>query len=433
MPEPTRVQVKLKLRVLPLLIAALGILELVWAERVWMMLVVTIGGIWLLDFLWARALAGGLRLQRELRYDWAHIGDEIEERFTLSDDARAPALWVEIQDHSTLPDYTASVATGVEAHSENTWRIKHVCTRRGIFKLGPTVITSGTPFAIYEVKLEYMGQQAVMVMPRTVPLPDIEVAPGGRAHEGRQRASTLEPTVSVAGVREYRPGDPFKAIFWRAVAHYDDFIVRTFESTPAGDWWVLVNLDAGVQAGEGENSTLEHSIVLAASLATRGLNEGRAVGVVANGHDLVWLAPQAGETQRLQILRALATVEPGAAPLATLLSQTQRAFYRNSSVVIITPSAPGMWLDAILSLAGSGATPTVLLLDPASYGGTGDAIRAKEVLAEWKIPCYVLERDSLVNMETEFPREGHWDWTVGATGRAIPRSTPRDQAWRPLA
>lgn len=431
MPETNHVKIKLKLRIVPLLVATLVIVELLWAERVWMMVLLAVGSIWLLDLLWARSLARGLRFRRELRYDWAHIGDEIEERFTIENREWAPALWLEIKDQSTLPDYRANVATGVGGRSESAWRTRHVCTRRGIFKLGPTVISSGTPFALYEIRLEDTAQTALMVMPRVVPLPDIQVAPGGRAQEGQRRASTLEPTVNASGLREYHPGDPFKAIHWLAVAHHDELIVRTFESTPAGDWWILLDLDASIQAGEGEDSTLEHSIILAASLATTGLTQGRAVGLVSNARELVWLGPGAGETQRLQILRALATVEPGTMPFAALLGQSQRALYRNSSLIIITSSVRGTWLEAILSGTNSGATPTVLLLDRASYGKTGEAAQVAAILAEWNISCYMFTRDMFANTDQE-PREGHWNWTVGATGRAIARTTPRDTGWRTL-
>ncbi len=431
--EPTRTKIRLNLRVLPVLIVLLIVVELLWSERVWMMLLVCCAGIWLADFLWMRALARGLRFQRELRFDWAHVGDELEERFTLSNRARVPALWVEIRDHSNLPNYTVSVATGADGQSENTWRVKHLCARRGVFTLGPTTVRCGTPFSVYTIEMEYTAHTALMVMPAVVALPNIQVAPGGRAHEGRRRASTFERTVSAAGVREYRAGDPFKIIHWRATAHRDELFARTFESTPAGDWWIWLDLDENVQAGAGENSTGEHAIILAASLATRGLQMGRAVGLVVNARELVWRAPKAGEAQRLQILRALATVEPGTRPLAELLTRTKRALTRDASVIVITPSLESDWLDAMVELRWSGAAPTVLLLDRASYGGQGNIDAAMALLAEWNIARYAIPREALDQPTIPPTRQGKWEWTVGATGRAIVRSAPSKQEWRELA
>jgi uncharacterized protein (DUF58 family) len=238
--------------------------------------------------------------------------------------------------------------------------------------------------------------------------------------------------VSASGVREYRAGDPFKIIHWRATAHRDELYARTFESTPAGDWWIWLDLDANAQAGAGENSTMEHAIILAASLATRGLQMGRAVGLVVNARDLVWRAPEAGEAQRLQILRALATVEPAARPLAEVLALTKRALPRDASVIVITPSLASDWLDALVELRWSGATPTVLLLDRASYGGAGNVDAAMALLAEWNIARYAITRETLDQQVTP-PRQGKWEWSVGATGRAIARSAPGKQEWRELA
>ena len=88
----------------------------------------------------------------------------------------------------------------------------------------------------------------------------------------------FKTTVSVDSVREYAPGDPFKAIHWPTSARRDDLFVRQFEHTPTSDWWVFLDLQAEAQAGSGTASTLEHGIILAASLVDRGIRQGLAVG-----------------------------------------------------------------------------------------------------------------------------------------------------------
>lgn len=417
---------------MPFLISLLILIALLWSERVWMMLVVTLGGVWLFEFLWARALARGLRFKRELRYGWAQVGDQLEERFTLTNFARVPALWVLVQDHSNLVDYAASVATGVEPNAENVWRNKYVCARRGAFHLGPTTVTAGTPFGMYVLEFEYAAVDSLIVMPPIVPLPEITIAPGGRAYEGRQRASTFERTVSAVGVRAYVTGDPFKLIHWRSVAHTNEWMVRNLASTPAGDWWIWLDLDENSQEGAGENSTLEHAIILAASLAERGLNAGRAVGLIANARELVWLAPQSGEFQRLQILRALATIEASAQPLTAQIESLKHIVAHNASVILITSALQGEWLNALLSFQVHATMPTVILLDRASYGGTASAASIDQLLSQWNIPHFVFTRELMDLPETRPGHQGAWEWHIGATGRAIPRTAPKDQVWRTL-
>lgn len=433
MPEPPQVKIKRTFWLMPLLLAVLILVALLWSERVWMMLLVALGAVWLFDYLWARSLARGLSFKRELRYNWAQVGDRLEERFTLSNWARLPALWVEILDHSNLSDYQANLATGVEASSENEWRTTHVCTRRGAYTLGPTTVRTGTPFGIYTLQFDYAARVPLLIMPPLVPLPDIQIAPGGRAYEGRRRASTFERTVGASGLREYTPGDSFKAIHWRAVAHYEDLMVRTFESTPAGDWWIWLDLDRTVQAESGDNSTIEHAVILAASLAERGLSSGRAVGLVANAQQLVWLAPASGELQRLEILRALATVEPGTMSLQALLALRSASEQRSGSVIIVTPAVEGAWMEAALESKTNATTPTVLLLDRATYGGSGSTDQTTTLLAEWGIPHFIITSDILNRPESRPGQAGNWEWRVNATGRAIAQSAPRDEVWRTLA
>ena len=153
-------------------------------------------------------------------------------------------------------------------------------TRR--VQLDPTTLRTGDPFGIYTVTIENPGATNMMVMPPIVPLPRIEIAPGGRAGEGNRRVESFDRAVSVKSVRDYVPGDSLNVIHWRATAHRDSLFVRLFDSTPASDWWILLDLNQRAQIGQGQNSTIEHGIILAASLADRGLRAGRAVGLVAD-------------------------------------------------------------------------------------------------------------------------------------------------------
>jgi len=277
-----------------------------------------------------------------------------------------------------------------------------------------------------------------MVMPPIVPLPQIQIAPGGRVGEGSRRAHALERTVNAAGAREYHPGDSLSSVHWRISAHHDSLFVRLFDSTPTSDWWILLDLDRRVQAGEGQNSTTEHSVILAASLADRGLRSGRSVGLVAYGEGLTWLPPQGGETRRWEILRALTLASTGSRSLAELLAQVKPSLKQRSSIIVITPATQGDWIEGILPLVWRGAVPTVLLLDPVSFGGLATPLRTwldgtLALLAEMEIARYLITRDLLDRPESRPSQEGHWDFRVSPRGRAVPIRKPRDMSWKVLA
>lgn len=428
-------RLKLNQPLLPALLVVLVILQLLVPYRGWMILLVTLGGAWFISFLWARALARHLSLVREMRFGWAQVGDSVEERFTLVNTHWLPALWVEIRDHSTLPGYAASRATGVEGNSENRWTIKSTCTQRGVFTLGPTTLYTGDPFGLYSITFDFAATTNMMVMPPVVPLPDIQVAAGKRSGEGRRGAHALEQTVNAAGVRDYTPGDAWARIHWPTCAHRDALFVRQFESTPSSDWWILLDLDPRVQAGFGQDSTLEHAIILAASLADRGLRSGRSVGLVACGHpsassELIWLPPRGGESRRWEILRALALATPGERPLSELLAQIQPSLRGAASLVVITPAARGDWIQNLLPLRWRGIEPTVLLLDPVSFGGTEDAGSALAVLADLEMARYLITRDVLDRPERHAGKQGQWEWRITPSGRALLARPLTGAGWR---
>lgn len=424
---------KLNTRLLPALVGLLLIMQLVIPYRGWLILLVGLGGGWLIGYVWARSLAQGLQLTRETRFGWAQVGDRLEERFTLVNHSIVPALWVEVIDHSTLPDYQVSRVTGIGGQTKNQWQTQGICTRRGLFTLGPTSLHAGDPFGLYSVSLHYPNFVTLTVTPPVIPLPAIEIAPGGRVGEGRPRANTLERTVSAAGVRDYVPGDTLNWIHWRTSARRNSLFVRLFDSTPAGDWWIFLDLDQQVQVSHDEAATEEHGVMLAASLADRGLREGRAVGLVTHGEALAWLSAQPGDGQRQAILRTLALVKPGPRSLAELLARARPTFGQLSSLIIITPAISGNWVEALLPLLRRGAIATVLLLDPVSFGGVGDINRTLTLLADLGVKRYVITRDLLDRPEARPGHQGSWEWRIMPTGRAIPVRRPADAPWKVLS
>ncbi|MDX1522953.1 MAG: DUF58 domain-containing protein, partial [Anaerolineae bacterium] len=351
-----------------MLVGLLLVMMLTYTHESWIIAFFVLAGMWLVSYLWAMKLAEGLRLHRQMRFGWARVGDRLEEQFTLTNNGMAPVLWVEVLDHSTLPNYQASQVRAVGNYSQIRWETEGVCSRRGIFSLGPTTLRTSDPFNLYVVKLHYPQSVTLTVTPPIVPLPTIKVATGGRSGDERPRPKALERTETTTSVRGYVPGDDLRAIHWRTSARRGQLFVRDFQHTPAGDWWIILDLEAGVQVGDGENSTEEYAITLAASLTDRGLRAGRAVGLMAYGQDLggpeaglVRFRPQPGDAQRHQILQALATINPGTTPLAELLSQTRLGHL--GSIIVITPNVNSQWIEMLLSRRRPETAFTVLLFD----------------------------------------------------------------------
>ncbi len=266
-----------------------------------------------------------------------------------------------------------------------------------------------------------------------MPLPPIEVAAGGRTGEGRRpRRSALETTVSVETVREYVPGDPLKSIHWPTSAKKDSLFVRQFEHNPSSDWWIFLDLDKNAQAGEGSASTSEHGIILAASLADRGIRQGHSVGLVTFGQELTWMTPQRTSGHLMSILRTLAIIQPGETPLSELLVSASQSIRRGASLIIVTPNVTADWAPAMLQLVKKGIAPTVLLMDPESFGKDEFAAGVMTLLQDFGITNNIVHRELLDRPEARPGTQGKWEWRVVGRGKAVAVRRPADTGWRKL-
>ncbi len=407
-------------------------MQLLDPSRTWRALLVAFGGVWLIAACWVWSLRSHLRLTREVRFGWAQVGDALEEQFTLTNDGSLPATWVEVIDHSNLPDYSAARAIGIDARSTNTWHTRGICMRRGVYELGGTTLQSGDPFGIFSVEIFLPEKSTLVIMPPVIQLPAVEIIPGGWTGDGRPRPNIIDQTVNAATVREYTHGDSPKLIHWPTSARRGKLYSRMLDGSPASDWWIVLDVDSKTQAGQGWENTIELGIILAASVADRGLRARHSVGLLAGGEQTIWLKPNSGERHRLEVLRALAMLAPGSVPLEKLLERANPTLGNRVSLILITPSITTDWLPALNALLWKGISPTIFLMDPSSFGATQSADSLASLLSEMGIPRFILNRSLLQQPEAHPGWRGQWEWRITPSGRAVSMRPPGDLTWKRL-
>jgi uncharacterized protein (DUF58 family) len=423
---------RLNARIFPIAAVIAFIMQIIDPSRVWVILLVGLGGTWLLCWWWVRGLARSLTFQREMRYGWAQVGDRLEERFTLTNSFILPVTWITIKDHSTLPDHHASIATGVETNSTSQWKVLSQCTRRGVYTLGGTTLETGDPFGIYTLTLEDPNSFTLAVMPPVLPLPTFHIASSGWAGNGKPVHRSLEETVNASHTREMVPNDPLRLIHWKSTARHNRFFVHQFDGTPAGDRWILLDLHKDSQLGEGWNSTEEHGVILASSLAIQGLNEEHPVGMTINGSEPSWIVPRRNEHQARAMLKALAVAAPSELDLKDYLERIGQTIASHGSLIIITANTDPAWTESLLPLMWRGVIPTVFLFDTLSFGGTTDIKAVEETLRSLGVLCHIIPRQMLDKPQARPGTEGEWEWRVTGTGKAILVNEPTED-WRRLA
>lgn len=406
---------------------------LVWyltapSETIAFVLAVVVGMVGV-AYVWASRLAVGLHVRRMLQSVAMQVGDELEEQVYLTNPSVFPALWVEFMDRSNLPGYTLSGVRGVGGGGSLSWRARTICGRRGVFTLGPWEVRTGDPFGLFLVRYQMVETQEILVYPPLAVLPETLLPHRGKLGDHRPLRLPLQAdTVDGMSVREYIYGDSLRRIHWPTTARKETPYVKVFEPESVSRIWILPDLDPEVQLGEGEDSTEETIILLAASLAARLLRDRFHVGVFLGGVEPVVAMPDRGLSTLWKLLELLAPCHPAVGNNLSLeLEQLRPLLSPRDMVLVITAAMNESWVQSMQRLIPfydrGGAW--VLLLDPHSFGGTQQADDFRMLLANLGVESQVVRRGEVRSMPGVYGELSRWEFITLGTGRAIARQTPR--------
>lgn len=363
-----------------------------------------------LAYAWSRLNLGGLEIAVDRSADRLQEGAQYEERITVRNRAWLSKIWLEINDPSDMPGHSARRVVTVGAKSTATFHVRSTISRRGLYAVGPVEITTGDPFGLFRHTRAFGRAQNVLVYPRAVELPNFFVPPANLPGEGRFRRRTHYVTPNASGVRPYEFGDSFNRIHWSSTARTGELMVKIFELDPASDIWVILDLQRGVHAGEGDDSTEEYAVSIAASVSRFFLTANRSVGFMSFGRGFDVIDPERGVQQYTRILESLAMARTwGDVPLDGLLSNEARRFGRHTTVVVITPSTDEAWVAALGMLRGRGVKVAAIVLEPSTFGGAESSLGVFASLAAGDVFSYMVK---------------HADDLQSALGAEIPSDAP---------
>ena len=378
--------------------------------RIFLLATLTLGGsfIWAFLNLWATSIT----VQRS--YSKLRVGDSLESRVVIRNSGLLPKFSLEIDDLSELPGHSTGAVVNLPPFGEASLAMSIPLKKRGIYRVGAPIVTSRDPFGIFRLKHRGPGAEQLVVLPYMVDIPPFSLAQGDISGEGSLNRSVPEATASVSTIREYQPGDSTRYIHWPATARRGNLMVKQFDGGVEDVAWILLDLQGEVQEGrKGEEleNTEEYAITAAASIAKSYSERGWAVGLVSHGDRQRVLHPQEGAISLNGILVALAEAHAkGTVTLRDLLTFWQSYIPSSTvSLVVITPSLDPEWGAALESLVQQGVSATVALIDPTSFGATGDPRLVLSRLHRRGVPAYLLRQGEDLSRALQYP------WRLPAT------------------
>ncbi|MBI4307498.1 MAG: DUF58 domain-containing protein [Chloroflexi bacterium] len=346
-----------------------------------------------LTYAWTWLNLRRLEISADRRTARTQVGRRAEESITVRNHSILGKTYLEVQDKTTMPGHYAGAVVSLGAKTERSWDMEMECQRRGVFTLGPVTVATGDPFGLFRLERSMGGTHTLVVYPATVDLPYFSLPPsdlpGGAAFYRR----SLSVTPNAYGVREYTPGDTYNRIHWPTTARLGRLMVKEFETEPSSDVWIVVDAHAAAQVGVWPDNSEEYACTAAASIARKYLENNYTVGLLAYGAEAHVLRASRGDAQLIRILEALASLRAkGTLSLADVLAAGGHRFSRHTTVVLITPSMDESWLAAVRFLVRRKVKVAVVLLDAATFGGSGNALPVVGGLTALSVPMCVMKK-----------------------------------------
>ena len=352
----------------------------------------------------------GVRAGRRISTDRVSLNGQLAVEVTVENEKRLPVLWLSARD--TVPPGLLVVGkrgqvAGMRGRGRLQFGYRLVGLRRGYYRIGPVIVRSGDFFGLARREVRGDSLDFVTVYPRVVPLERVALAGVRSIGDVRLRRRAFEDPTRIAGVREYRHGDEFSRIHWKATARTGALKSKLYDVSSQLQITIVANLNEREYPGHrtAAAETAELVLVAAASLASYALGHRQRVGLLSNGGDarqreaylaaqqiesarqkyggrwepdgqVVRLAADRDPEQLARILTLLGRLEFSAGPaLSALLSKEQARLPWAELLLVITPSADLATIASLQRIRRAGFAVSVLVA-----GRSAEADRAYTAL-----------------------------------------------------
>jgi uncharacterized protein (DUF58 family) len=325
----------------------------------------------------------------------------------------------------------ASLGPGEEAELEYSFEAS-----RGSFEWKCLAAKAGDPFGLFEIEARPAAETRLLVQPAY--------------RSWRPFALRLEKTLSSPGsipirlggggtdfwgIREYRPGDPLKRLYWRLSAR-NPLRRYTKESIQERTAEIVLVLDGRerMELSVGDESLFERELETVASLAAMLVRQGQRVGLFILGPKPRNVLPDYGRVQLRRILNCLAEAEPQSEGMRESLRLLPMLRYSRSAFVILV--SPFEKDDAVILQRLRALGYQALLVSPDALSFARPLIADDPLSALALAACRVERRIALAQAESlSFPVV---DWRVERElqpllEEAMARLAPahRSVGWKP--
>ena len=336
------------------------------------------------SWLWGRYCLAGISYARRFTSERLFFGEEADCWIEVTNAKPLPLRWLKAEDEFPIELKMPKAEWAYSARSQrhnliNTYSLRWYekirrrypvkADHRGLYDLGPVLISSGDLFGFRVRRKEIETPQAVLVYPKIVALEELGLPSAKPLGDYGSDRRVMDDPLRMAGARDYQAGDSVRHIHWKATAHRAALQTKVFDPSASPHWIVLLNTQTLDHLYEGIVSDfLETAIVVAASVACAGLDARRSVGLSSNSavrdaDRWVHIPASRHNEQTVRILEALALLAyPPLFPFENLLRLEAARFPYGASIFAITPVVNKSIVAALLDYRAKGHPVALIVI-----------------------------------------------------------------------
>jgi Protein of unknown function DUF58 len=180
-------------------------------------------------------------------------------------------------------------------------------SRRGYVHFSSTRISRPDPLGLVRAIRKYEQKDKLLILPKTYRTPKVELK-GLRKYQqgGMTQASVIGDSQEFMSLRDYRPGDPLRAIHWRSYAKTGTPVVKEFHD----EFFVRQGLILDTFQEYKNNVVFEEAVSVAASFCLTLPGQDALLDLMFIGDQAYRFTSGRGLGQSENMLEVLACTEP---------------------------------------------------------------------------------------------------------------------------
>jgi uncharacterized protein (DUF58 family) len=314
--------------------------------------------------LWARFAVDGITADRHLAGTTHVEGDDVAFRV----DVRA-RRYLPVGAITMRQPFGALGARELRLRSGHTQTVLEAVPR-GCYTLAQAEIVLEDPLGLEHVSVLAGPPLRLTVRPRIVE-PAALFGDGGRRELGGRRARLRSASgYELHAVRDYRDGEPLRAVHWPSTARRSRLMVKDMDDAPKDDVVVVLDQDPLAVAGERGSSSFDAAVRAAGSIVRAHAACGRRTALLLTGAEPEVVRVRSLARDWSAALDALAAAEPDArAEIASVLSDPRLPAARAADLVVVT-GRPDAVVEALCGRRGDGRLAALVAVDVPTFAGT---------------------------------------------------------------